>query len=409
MKNLLYLISTVFIVSCSSNDEDAPCDYSPALTTLAVTNITETTATLNGTIIIVSENCENPIITEQGFVYSTTTQPSTNNIQVNGTDINAILENLEPNTIYYVRAFLSNVFGTFYGDEVSFMTLELDTNPVYLDTNGITIKAKEWANVGDTGVINDVTYMVVDETILRAMVINGEDVTKLATSKVTDMNRIFQQAPSFNQPIGNWDVSSVTNMRAMFQFTSSFNEPVGAWDVSSVTDMSFIFYQASSFNQPIGAWNVSSVTNMRAMFYESPSFNQPIGNWDVSSVTDMFGMFTKAQSFNQPIGNWDVSSVTNMIAMFERTPSFNQPIGNWDVSSVTNMFIMFQFTSSFNQPIGNWDVSSVTEMGFMLNATSSFNQDLGNWNTNNVTSCFNFSQNSPQWTLPKPNFTNCTP
>ena len=36
-------------------------------------------------------------------------------------------------------------------------------NPVYLDDNGVTIKACDDASVGDTGVINGVTYTVVDE------------------------------------------------------------------------------------------------------------------------------------------------------------------------------------------------------------------------------------------------------
>ena len=42
--------------------------------------------------------------------------------------------------------------------------------PIYLDNNGITIKACEDANVGDTGVIDGITYTVVDEAMLRAMV-----------------------------------------------------------------------------------------------------------------------------------------------------------------------------------------------------------------------------------------------
>ena len=123
MKKLTYLFLTILIIACS-DDEGNPCVYSPTLVTDAATNVTETTATLNGVINIVSENCDNPNNTEQGFVYATNTQPTTanNKVNVNGTDINTTLENLEPNTTYYTRTFLTNVFGEFYGNEVSFMT-----------------------------------------------------------------------------------------------------------------------------------------------------------------------------------------------------------------------------------------------------------------------------------------------
>ena len=123
MKKLTYLFLTILIIACS-DDEGNPCVYSPTLVTDAATNVTETTATLNGVINIVSENCDNPNNTEQGFVYATNTQPTTTNnkVNVNGTDINTTLENLEPNTTYYTRTFLTNVFGEFYGNEVSFMT-----------------------------------------------------------------------------------------------------------------------------------------------------------------------------------------------------------------------------------------------------------------------------------------------
>ena len=163
-----------------------------------------------------------------------------------------------------------------------------------------------------------------------------------------------------------WDVSSVTRMGYMFEEASSFNQPIGSWDVSSVTDMQSMFYGASSFNQPIGSWDVSSVTDMKWMFEGASSFNQPIGSWDVSSVPSMYGMFERASSFNQPIGSWDVSSVTYMRDMFEGASSFNQPLGSWDVSSVTDMKWMFEGASSFNQPLGSWDVSSVTEMNGMF-------------------------------------------
>jgi len=125
MKKLI-LLSALLIFACSTDSEGNPCIYEPTLTTEAATDITETSATLNGVISIVSENCDVPNNTEQGFVYSTEIQPTLEDIQVNvnGTNITTTIEGLEPNTTYYVRSFLTNNLGDFYGNEVSFSTEE---------------------------------------------------------------------------------------------------------------------------------------------------------------------------------------------------------------------------------------------------------------------------------------------
>ena len=241
------------------------------------------------------------------FVYSIEVQPTIEDTQVNvnGTDITTTLENLEPNTTYYARTFLTNALGEFYGNEVSFITSEepLDCDVVYLAENGITIKACEDANVGDTGVIDGVTYTVVDEAMLRTMVANGEDVTKVVTTKVTNMENMLS--------LGFDDNGNI--------ITNNFNQPIGNWDTSNVTNMLYMFNGAIAFNQPIGSWDVSSVTNMELMFVGT-AFNQDIGNWDVSNVTTMGSMFKNATSFNQPIGNWFVDNVTSCYAFSDGAP-----------------------------------------------------------------------------------------
>jgi len=123
MKKLL-LLSALLIFSCSNDSEGNPCIYEPTLETNEVTDITETSATLNGVISIVSENCDVPNNTEQGFVYSTEIQPTLEDKQgnVNGTNISTTIDGLAPNTTDYVRAFLTNNLGDFYGDEVSCKT-----------------------------------------------------------------------------------------------------------------------------------------------------------------------------------------------------------------------------------------------------------------------------------------------
>ena len=69
---------------------------------------------------------------------------------------------------------------------------------------------------------------------------------------------------------------------------------------------------------------------------------------------------------------------------------------------------MFHDAKAFNQDIGTWDVSNVSLMTGMFKKASTFNQDLSSWNVSNVTECEEFSLDATAWTLPKPNFTNCS-
>jgi len=285
-----------------------------------------------------------------------------------------------------------------------------NNDAIYLDENGVTMKATEDAIIGESYNYQNTTYLIVDESTLRQMIVANEDVSKVITSRVTNLFELFKDNSSFNQDISSWDVSNVTSMQNLFLSATSFNQDISSWDVGNVNTMRSTFNSAASFNQDISSWDVSNVGNMRAMFAASfhttifnqdivswdvsnvvdmsymfslSPFNQDIGNWDVSSVTQMNGMFQEATSFNQDIGNWDVSNVISTASMFFKAASFNQDIGAWDVSSVFQMTGMFA-ESSFNQNIGSWDVSSVHLMNGMFD-TSPFNQDIGNWDVSNAT------------------------
>ena len=279
--------------------------------------------------------------------------------------------------------------------------------PFYLDANGVTIKARDWVTVGTTGQVGGVTYTAVDNTTLKSMADNDEDVTKVVTTLVTNMKELFRNKATFNQDIGSWDVSNVTDMSSMFRYVEKFNQDIGSWNTAAVTDMSFMFNsaKATAFNQDIGNWDVSNVTDMSFMFSVAEKFNQDIKNWDVSSVTTMRAMFTQATAFNQDIGSWDVSNVTNMLGMFSYAYAFNQDIGSWDVSSVTTMRAMFGGATSFNQDIGSWNTAAVTEMSYMFNDATVFFQDLSKWCVTNITQepklfdfgSLLFSGKKPKW------------
>lgn len=249
------------------------------------------------------------------------------------------------------------------------------------------------------------------------------------TTGVTTMIDAFDGSvlgvTTFNEDLGDWDVSNVTDMHSMFNNQNDFNQDLNSWDVGAVTDMSFMFAGnggfggaplGGKFNGNITSWDVSSVTTMDRMFQNQPFFNQDISGWNVSSVTNMQGMFvqalfapnTKNRAFNQPLNSWNVSNVTNMQDMFRNInvfgsgngiAAFNQPLNNWDTSKVTNMQSMFQGDSvgdgagdlgqPFNQDISSWDVGAVTNANFMfLNnkafSTTNYDALLVGWSAQTV-------------------------
>ena len=66
---------------------------------------------------------------------------------------------------------------------------------------------------------------------------------------VLDIRFMFAACQLFDQPL-SWDVSSVTDASTVFKW-SGFNSPL-AWDTRSVVTMEGIFDEARSFDQPLG-------------------------------------------------------------------------------------------------------------------------------------------------------------
>ncbi|MBK9290167.1 MAG: T9SS type A sorting domain-containing protein [Bacteroidetes bacterium] len=94
------------------------------LTTASVTNIGLNSAQSGGTI---ASDGGSPI-TARGVCWSTSPNPTLSGglFTTNGTGTGSYtssISGLNPSTTYYVRAYATNAFGTFYGDEKSFTTL----------------------------------------------------------------------------------------------------------------------------------------------------------------------------------------------------------------------------------------------------------------------------------------------
>ena len=73
--------------------------------------------------------------------------------------------------------------------------------------------------------------MTVNRSQLDTMIADGNDVSRVDTSGITNMNNLFYFKTSFNQDISSWNVSSVINMGWMFATASAFSQDLSDWDV----------------------------------------------------------------------------------------------------------------------------------------------------------------------------------
>jgi uncharacterized protein (TIGR02145 family) len=97
----------------------------PALTTAVVTSITSTSAVSGGFLT----DWGGAAITGRGICWGTSANPTVDDSKTNDgleDDFISNLAGLNPGTTYYVRAYATNAAGTGYGDQVSFITHQIE-------------------------------------------------------------------------------------------------------------------------------------------------------------------------------------------------------------------------------------------------------------------------------------------
>ena len=121
----------------------------PFVSTAAISNITQTTATSGGNVVADG----GADVTVRGVCWSTTPYPTTADNKTedgNGTGVFvSSLTELAANTTYYVRAYATNEIGTSYGNEVSFATEQAPNLPTVITTAITNITQTSATSGGD--------------------------------------------------------------------------------------------------------------------------------------------------------------------------------------------------------------------------------------------------------------------
>ena len=121
----------------------------PSVETAAVTHITDKSAECGG---VVSDNGASVVV--RGVCWNVSPNPTIDNFHSTdggGTgSFSSFLENLSPNTTYYVRAYAMNDYGVGYGEENTFTTLEAVEEPDTLLYTRMLCKPKGWRMITAT-------------------------------------------------------------------------------------------------------------------------------------------------------------------------------------------------------------------------------------------------------------------
>ena len=145
MTTLLTAFFLLGFLSCEKNPTESTADV-PEVTTAEVIAVTSTTAQCGGTIT----SDGGATVTARGVCWSTGQNPSvaddTTNDVTGAASFTSNITGLTASTIYYVRAYATNIAGTGYGSVISFTTKEALQLGTITDVDGNTYQT---VKIGD--------------------------------------------------------------------------------------------------------------------------------------------------------------------------------------------------------------------------------------------------------------------
>ena len=182
-----------------------------------------------------------------------------------------------------------------------------------------------------------------------------EGLSKLDTSKVTDMSGMFCSCSGLTSlDVSKFKTANVTDMSSMFIGCNGLTTlDVSGFDTAKVTDMSWMFCECRGLTTlDLSKFDTASVTDMSSMFIGCNGLTTlDVSGFDTAKVTDMSWMFCECRGLTTlDLSKFDTASVTDMSSMFIGCNGLTTlDLSGFDTASVTDMSCMFDYCSGLEQ------------------------------------------------------------
>ena len=201
-----------------------------------------------------------------------------------------------------------------------------------------------------------------NNTTATTTILNNENIREAVDAWISSP----ASAESTYGKIQDWDTSRVTDMQGLFQGRADFDDDLSQWNTSAVTNMANLFNRASSFHGNLAGWDTSHVQHMDGMFSFATQFTgESLAAWSTESLQSLDYAFGDATSFRGDISSWQTSKVRYMAFCFRNATSFSHDLSDWPVSQVDDMDGMFWNAAAFDKTLC-WDPPEGVQVGTLF-------------------------------------------
>ena len=221
-----------------------------------------------------------------------------------------------------------------------------------------------------------------------------EGLSKLDTSKVTDMSEMFCSCRGLTSlDVSGFKTGNVTDMELMFAGCRGLTSlDVSGFNTSNVTDMNSMFQSCSGLTSlDLSKFDTAKVTNMGIMFWNCSKLTSlDLSKFKTGNVTIMNQMFNGCSGLaSLDLSSFDTANVTNMGLMFNECSGLTSlKVSGFDTANVKYMGYMFYGCRGLaSLDVSGFDTANVTDMGGMFNGCYRLaSLDVSKFATGNVTS-----------------------